>query len=72
MDWLLDELKDLGIGCLLGNISAKLQDTQMTLHFYVLLVLGCEKCLRSVKKMSNYMMCYRFKKQNIRVQQEGC
>ena len=42
MDGLLGELKDLGI-VILYNISAELQDMQMTVYYYVLLVLGCEK-----------------------------
>ena len=29
----------------------------MTLYYYVLLVLGCEKLLRCVRNMPNYMMC---------------
>ena len=41
MDGLLEELKDFAI--VLSNISVELQDMQMTLYYYVLLVLGCEK-----------------------------
>ena len=55
MDGLLDELKLLAV--ILGNIYVELQDMQMTLYYYVLLVLGCEKLLRFVRNMPNYMMC---------------
>ena len=57
MDGLLEELKHLVLAVILGNISAELQDMQITLYYYVLLVLDCEKILRCVRNMPNHIMC---------------
>ena len=49
MDGLLNGLKQLGIGCYIGQHFCGLQNMQMTLYYHVLLFMDCEKLLKCVK-----------------------